>query len=97
MVYARVSPEVKEELGHKLAFAVGVDRANRRAGQCMAKLIDGSADGGVERCDDALDCVRHFGLEFDKLNEHVAGVFIDGEDHVAVAADGEHELLEIHV
>ena len=36
-------------------------------------------------------------LEFDELDEDEAREFVDDEDDVAVAADGEHQLLEVVV
>ena len=38
-----------------------------------------------------------FRFEFDELDEDEARKFVDDEDDVAVAADGEHQLLEVVV
>ena len=44
-----------------------------------------------------LTAVFGFGLQLDELNEDEARVLVDAEDDVAVATDGEHQLLEVVV
>ena len=56
---AGVGSEVQEDFGHEFTLPVRVDRADGRAGQSAALLVDRSADGGVECCHDALDCVGY--------------------------------------
>ena len=74
-----------------------MNRANGGARERVAGLVDRSADGGVEGGDASLHGGVGLGFEFEKLDEDVAREFVDDKEDVAVAAHGEHQLLQVVV
>jgi hypothetical protein len=89
--------ERPERVRHELALAIAVHGANGWAREGLTSFVNGRADGGVEGRDAALDRSVGIRLQLDELDEDEARVLVDGKDDVAVAADGEHQLLEVVV
>ena len=89
--------ELAERVRHQLALTIAVNHANGGARERVAGFIDRGADGGVEGGDASLHGGVGFGFEFEKLDEDEAREFVDDEEDVAVATDGEYQFLEVVV